>query len=69
MSKMYRNIKVKCPYCGKDVCMAVDFPRTGSYIAPIVVTCDADEGGCDKDFVVKAELEIKTQTRKIEGEE
>ncbi len=55
-------VKVKCPYCGFVNKVSVE-----NYWHPRVVTCDIDEGGCERDFVLKVKKEISTETFKIEG--
>lgn len=61
---MKRTITVSCPYCGTRVNVSV----TNDYRQKRVITCDAENGGCDKDFVVAAEVSIKATALKIEGE-
>ena len=38
---------VRCPYCGKD-----QRAHTEKQLDRQLVTCDLDEGGCDREFVV-----------------
>lgn len=59
------RIEVRCPYCGFINTVFVE----KDYCHPKVVTCDIDEGGCERDFVLKVKKEISTETFKIEGEE
>lgn len=61
---MKRTITVKCPYCGARMNVAV----TNDYRQKKVVTCDMENGGCDKDFVVSVTVSISTKSLKIEGE-
>ena len=58
------RIEVKCPYCGTLNKVSV---ASEHYWHPRVVTCDIDEGGCERDFVLKVKKEISTETFKIEG--
>lgn len=52
-------IKATCPYCGFENTLS---PKiiTNSY-TPIVVTCDYEEGGCDKPFGVKFRMTVQTE--------
>lgn len=61
---MKRTITVKCPYCDARVNVAV----TNDYRQKKVVTCAAENGGCDKDFVVDVAVSISAKPLKIEGE-
>jgi hypothetical protein len=60
-------VEVKCPYCGISNKLLVDIDSV--YIYPRVVTCDMEEGGCDKDFVIKPHLSISTKIFKIQEDE
>lgn len=60
------NIYAECPYCGFENKIKIE-PEF--YYPKQVVTCDIDEGGCEKDFVVDIEISIFTESLKIEGEE
>lgn len=57
---------VKCPYCGFEnkVYVGEDF-----YLPKKIITCDIDEGGCDKDFVIDVIKKIEIKTYKIEGQD
>lgn len=57
-------MKVKCPYCEFDNKLGTD--RRGGYS---FVTCDLEEGGCDKTFVVDITITRTATAKKIEGEE
>lgn len=57
------NLTVICPYCGFTQSREVDPSK------PQLMTCDSDEGGCDKTFVVRASIRPTVDTYKIEGEE
>ncbi|WP_399327124.1 AbrB/MazE/SpoVT family DNA-binding domain-containing protein [Tissierella sp.] len=39
------------------------------YLPKEVITCDIDQGGCDKDFVLSVDKKVILKTFKIEGEE
>jgi hypothetical protein len=61
------TIQSKCPYCG---CVN----NNNAELIPkvhrkIVVTCDSDEGGCDKIYVASAALKVECEVFKIEGQE
>lgn len=62
---MNRNVKVTCPYCGQEVTVQV----TEDFHQKTVVTCDVEDGGCDRDFVVDVWVSIDAKALKIEGEE
>lgn len=62
---MKRTIAVICPYCGAKNVVTIE----DDYGENKVVTCDPTEGGCEKDFVVKAKVAISVKVAKIEGEE
>lgn len=55
---------VRCPYCGfiNEVTINQVWDKQ-------IVTCDVDEGGCDREFVIKAYVKADVETFKIEGEE
>ncbi len=56
-----------CPYCFHRQLISVEYPTL--YKRPKVVTCDLEEGGCDKHFVAYTRVELFADTAKIEGEE
>lgn len=58
--------EAKCPYCGKLNSVLVE---DGRYFKRQITTCDLDQGGCDKDFVVDTVVTISVECKKIEGEE
>jgi hypothetical protein len=58
--------EVICPYCKHVNRFKIG---TEAYQPPEVVTCDVDEGGCDKDFVIKVYVDVDIKTLKIEAEE
>ena len=54
--------KVKCPYCGFEQ-MARAHPQWFKQ----VVTCDLEEGGCDRDYVVRVAIQaVVTETYRME---
>lgn len=57
--------KVKCPYCGFENEVEHDVFYKKSHL----VTCDSEEGGCDRNFVADVAVSVTTKARKIEGEE
>lgn len=60
MNKKYSSV-LECPYCGKKILYSIlDEGKQ-------VITCDLDEGGCDKDYVVNAQIVVKTKIYGIEG--
>jgi hypothetical protein len=59
-------VKVKCPYCGFEKNNHIEVEADHS-IHPVIVRCNIDEGGCDKDFVVFPKIMIIADIRKIEG--
>jgi transcription elongation factor Elf1 len=46
-----------CPYCGYSNHAWVKMDEDNR---PRVVTCDMENGGCDRDFVVNHHISIKT---------
>ena len=58
--------EAKCPYCEKLNSVLVE---DGRYFQRQITTCDLEEGGCDKDFVVDTVVSISVECKKIEGEE
>jgi len=59
---MDRDVDVKCPYCHTlhYVTMKSD------HIERKVVICYPEEGGCDRYYVVKIEVQLTAQTFKVE---
>ena len=56
---MNRKVEVECPYC--QVVNKVDLGNQ-QYIHTEVVTCNTNDGGCDKEFVAKVYLFAKVET-------
>lgn len=57
----------KCPECGfTNKRYSMDFELTST---TEIVYCDSEEGGCDKQIVIKKKLKIETEVKayKIEG--
>jgi hypothetical protein len=53
-----QTVAVKCPYCDENILLDKDVQ---SHLQiepgrPFVLTCDADAGGCDKQFVVQVDF-------------
>lgn len=61
---MNRYAHVACPYCGCDVRVHVE----DDLRQRTVVTCDKEDGGCDRDFVASVFVRIEVKALKIEGE-
>ena len=59
------KVKVKCPYCNHENKVNTE---EGKLYQQQVVTCNCDEGGCDRDFVVAMYITIQVECKKIEGE-
>lgn len=59
------TIIVKCPYCGVKNKTKIELD---GLFEKKIITCDLDDGGCDKDFVVKTKISINAECKKIEGE-
>ncbi len=55
------NAQVKCPYCG----MNNRFKHRGIGSWQSNVTCDIDNGGCDRTFVVRYRIVVQTKVHKI----
>lgn len=58
---MKRTVQVKCPECGYINKFSADLSIPG----PIVRCCDADEGGCDKNYAVQFEVHAVCLTSKL----
>jgi len=54
--------EVRCPYCGMVQKALVD-ARAPGRVTPIY--CDCDEGGCDRLFIAKVTILIKTETYQV----
>jgi len=66
---MTRSVKVVCPYCGH----VNELRLTDNKDAPgyplfhkSIVSCDNETGGCDKDFMIEAEVHVTVTTGTIE---
>jgi len=51
---MSKIVSVTCPYCG----FVLGHNIEETYSAQ-VLNCDLEEGGCDKDFVIKAYFKVE----------
>jgi hypothetical protein len=53
-----------CPYCGHEQRPINDTedirPR------PIIVTCDSEEGGCDRSYAVEYAVKVEVKVYKVE---
>lgn len=56
---MTRQIKleVKCPYCGHSCKMWLTGERR-----PLIMLCDSEEGGCDREFAANVSVRYEVQT-------
>jgi hypothetical protein len=63
---LFKSVEVRCPYCGTVNMVDIEFP---GYSQPRVITCDIEQGGCDKYFVVQPHVNVEVKTYKIEGME
>ena len=59
------NTEVICPYCEHGNHYELELTR---YFKKEIFTCDLEEGGCDRDFIVRWIWRPETQVKKIEGE-
>ena len=50
------NVEVYCPYCG--FINTYYFIIESRYIPKQIVTCDLEQGGCDRDFVIEPHVQI-----------
>lgn len=57
---MTQVFRWKCPYCGKNN-QAVHQDSHGYHDIQIV-TCDSEEGGCDKQVVLRSHVEVSWET-------
>ena len=62
---MNRKVGTVCPYCEHGNLILVE----DDYSQKTVATCDDEDGGCGKDFVVAVNVSISVKEFKIEGEE
>jgi len=58
------RLNLECPYCRKTICYL--FPCKLYGPTSLVLICDIEEGGCDKEFVVRLQHKYITSTHKIE---
>jgi hypothetical protein len=61
---MHQTVRFSCPYCLKTGC-----DELFVYFVPkkVLVTCNLEEGGCDRDFVIEYKFEFKlVKTLKID---
>jgi len=64
---MFFQTNVQCPYCSFNNKVKVEVGENRNMSG--VYTCDSDEGGCDKDFVLYSTLNITAYAKAIvEGE-
>ena len=57
---------IKCPYCGFENLRLL---QTKAYYNKKIITCDEDEGGCGRSFVLDIIVKYEQKTLKIEGEQ
>lgn len=57
--------EIKCPYCGFVNSIILE---EKTHHPKCILTCDSDEGGCDKDFVAEFTTKITVDCKKIEGQ-
>lgn len=61
----------RCPHCGFDNVAVFRIKKNQRY-ASAVVTCDCNEGGCDRDYVATAQVSVDVTnvvTKKVVSEE
>ena len=58
MSQYLRWVPSQCPYCDHKNQVRLDVNAHSRH----VITCDADEGGCDKDYIVHTAIILEVQT-------
>ena len=58
------DIRVKCPYCGFE--NVIKAKSVNNSYHPNVVTCDSEEGGCDRFFGVKITLSVITSVYEMQ---
>lgn len=56
MSEYLKWTHTKCPYCGHRNRIRLDVAQHSKHIA----TCDIEEGGCDKDYVIETIVYVDT---------
>jgi hypothetical protein len=64
---MKLEVITKCPYCQHKNKGIVKLKQHQT--ERVVVLCDIDSGGCDKYYVTKMNIEVKTEEYKIEEKE
>jgi hypothetical protein len=61
-------VRSACPYCQKENATQQDLPITYAPATDqIIVTCDSEEGGCDKPYVVFIRIPVNTESKAIQG--
>ncbi|NLZ53985.1 MAG: hypothetical protein GX892_12735 [Thermoanaerobacteraceae bacterium] len=60
------SVEVYCPYCG--LINTYYYVIESRYIPKQIVTCDIEQGGCDRDFVIepKVQIDLSADVYKIE---
>lgn len=63
---MTQILKIKCPYCNFVIDTSITITDNRSRL----VFCDSEDGGCDREFVVKPTwtIQCQTQTSKLPWE-
>lgn len=63
-------VQAKCPYCGLIGSYGMDAGNDNLFHnMNWLVHCDIEEGGCDRMFMMKVELDTTVTSCKIEGQE
>lgn len=60
------RFSITCPYCGM-VQIRYRGSHSGDNLEKAIETCDFEEGGCDRDFVVAYEVMTHAETFAIDG--
>lgn len=59
---MKLKIKITCPVCGHDNEDTVEICSSPQTIREII-TCDAENGGCDKPFIYSASIDVHSNIK------
>jgi hypothetical protein len=63
---MKMTLAATCPYCSKHTSGTVKVSLSRNRH---IYLCDPDSGGCDKLFVVFWHIQVRTEAKKIDGQE
>lgn len=59
-------VEAICPYC---CLVSREYVQDPCYTQTFVASCNVEDGGCDRQYVVQAVFQAEVKTLKIEGED